>query len=50
MKKGLVVKPVNFIDMNSRAQVDLLDNESLAYGEEKLILLYQDRLTKFVQL
>ena len=33
-KKGLVVKPMVFSDMNSRAQVDLIDMQSQT-GREK---------------
>ena len=36
--------------MNSRAQVDLIDMQSQAEGENKWILAYQDHLTIFVQL
>ncbi|CAG5037651.1 unnamed protein product [Parnassius apollo] len=34
--------------MNSRCQVDLIDMQSSPVGEFKLILVYQDYLTKFV--
>ena len=49
-KKGLVIKPMIFSEMNSRAQVDLIDMQSQPDGELKWILVYQDHLTKFVQL
>ena len=49
-KKGVVVMPMVFRDMNSRGQVDLIDMQSQADGEFKWILVYQDHLTKFVQL
>ena len=49
-KKGLVVKSMIFSEMNSRAQVDLIDMQSQPDGELKWILVYQDHLTKFVQL
>ena len=39
-----------FSEMNSREQVDLIDMQSQADGENKWIFLYQDNLTKFVQL
>ena len=39
-----------FRDMNSRGQVDLIDMQSQADGEFKWILVYQDHLTKIVQL
>ena len=49
-KKGLVIKPMIFSEMNSRAQVDLIDMQSQPDGDLKWILVYQDHLTKFVQL
>ena len=49
-EKGLVVKPMVFSEMNSREQVDLINMQSQADGENKWIFLYQDNLTKFVQL
>ena len=49
-KKGVVVKPMVFRDMNSRGQVDLIDMQNQADGEFKWILVYQDHLTMFVQL
>ena len=49
-KKGLVIKPMIFSEMNSRAQVDLIDMQSQPDGELKWILVYQDHLTKFGQL
>ena len=39
-----------FSEMNSRAQVDLIDMQSQPDGDLKWILVYQDHLTKFVQL
>ena len=36
--------------MNSRAPVDLIDMQSQQDGDLKWILVYQDDLTKFVQL
>lgn len=50
MKKGLVVKPIIHSEMNSRCQVDLIDMQSNPDGQYKFILVYQDHLTKFVQL
>lgn len=50
VKKGLVVKPMVFSEMNSRCQVDLIDMQSHPDGEYKFILVYQDHLTKFVQI
>ncbi|XP_031344445.1 KRAB-A domain-containing protein 2-like [Photinus pyralis] len=49
-KKGLVVKPILSKDMNSRCQVDLIDMQSQEDEGYKFILVYQDHLTKFVQL
>ena len=49
-KKGLVIKPMIFSEMNSRAQVDLIDMQSQPDGDLKWILVYQDHLIKFVQL
>ena len=46
-KKGLVIKPVIFSEMNSRAQVDLIDLQSQPDGDLRWILVYQDLLTKF---
>ena len=47
-KKGLVIKPMIFSEMNSRAQVDLIDMQSQPDRDLKWILVYQDHLTKFV--
>lgn len=49
-KKGLVVRPILSKNMNSRCQVDLIDMQSQADDEYKFILVYQDHLTKFIQL
>ena len=49
-RKGLVIKPMIFSEMNSRAQVDLIDMQRQPDGDLKWILVYQDHLTKFVQL
>ncbi|XP_050529731.1 KRAB-A domain-containing protein 2-like [Daktulosphaira vitifoliae] len=48
--KGLVIKPMVFSEMNSRCQVDLIDMQSQGDGEFRFIMVYQDHLTKFVQL
>jgi len=48
--KGLVIKPMMFSEMNSRCQVDLIDMQSQGDGEFRFIMVYQDHLTKFVQL
>ena len=39
-----------FSEMNSQAQVDLIDMQSQADGEYRWIFVYQDHLTTFVQL
>ncbi|XP_055924454.1 KRAB-A domain-containing protein 2-like [Argiope bruennichi] len=49
-KKGIVVKPMISSELNSRCQVDLIDLQSNSDGEYKFIMVYQDHLTKFVQL
>nr|XP_022909346.1 KRAB-A domain-containing protein 2-like [Onthophagus taurus] len=49
-KKGFVVKPIKSNEFNSRCQVDLIDMQSQADGEFKFIMVYQDHLTKFLQL
>ncbi|GFU77811.1 KRAB-A domain-containing protein 2 [Trichonephila clavipes] len=49
-KKGIVVKPMISSELNSRCEVDLIDLQSNRDGEYKFILVYQDHLTKFVQL
>ena len=48
--KGLVIKPMIFSEMNSRAQVDLIDMQSQPDGDLKWILVKENHLTKFVQL
>ena len=49
-KKGLVIKPIIFSEINSRAAVDLIDTQSQLDGDLKWILVYQDHLIKLVQL
>lgn len=49
-KKNLVVKPMVFDELNSRCQVDLIDMQSSPDREYKFIFVYQDHLTKFIQL
>ena len=49
-KKGLLVKPILSSEMNTRCQVDLIDMQSQGDDQYKFILVYQDYLTKFVQL
>ena len=48
--KGVVVKPILSSEFNSRAQVDLIDMQSLPQGQYKWIMVYQCHLTKFVVL
>ena len=49
-KKGLVIKPMIFSEMDSRAQVDLTDMRKQPDGDFKWIIVYKDLLKKFVQL
>ena len=49
-KKGLVIRPMISNEMNSRCQIDLIDMQSQADKDYKFICVYQDHLTKFVQL
>ncbi|XP_058789958.1 KRAB-A domain-containing protein 2-like [Phymastichus coffea] len=49
-RKGVVVKPILSTEMNSRCQVDLIDMQSQPDRVFKFIMVYQDHLTKFVQL
>ena len=49
-KKGLVIKPMIFSEMNSRAQVDLIDMRRQPDGDFKWVIVYKDLLKKFVQL
>ncbi|GFU78453.1 KRAB-A domain-containing protein 2 [Trichonephila clavipes] len=49
-KKGIVVKPMISSKLNSRCQIDLIDLQSYRDDEYKFIMVYQDHLTKFVQL
>ncbi|XP_023236835.1 KRAB-A domain-containing protein 2-like [Centruroides sculpturatus] len=49
-QNGIVVKPMVSLELNSKCQVDLIDLKSHKYGEYKFIMVYQDHLTKFVQL
>ncbi|CAF1013044.1 unnamed protein product [Brachionus calyciflorus] len=45
---GLVVKPILSKNFNSRAQMDLVDMQTLPDGEFKWIMVYQDHFTKFI--
>ena len=49
-KKGLMIKLMIFSEIISIAQVDLIYMQSQQDGDLKWILVYQDHLTKFVQL
>lgn len=49
-KRGIVVKPMVFEEMNQRCQVDLIDMQSHPDGAYRFIFVYQDHLTKFVVL
>lgn len=49
-KRGVVVKPMVFNEVNARGQVDLIDMQSCHDGGYKFILNYQDHLSKFVTL
>ncbi|XP_041347189.1 KRAB-A domain-containing protein 2-like, partial [Gigantopelta aegis] len=48
--KGIVVKPILSKDFSSRAQVDLIDMQSMCQGQHKWTMVYQDHLTKFCSL
>ena len=45
--KGVVVRPILSKDFGSRAQVDLIDMQSITKAEHKWIMVYQDHLTKY---
>ena len=49
-KKGIVTKPIISNDFNSRAQVDLIDMQSQEYEGFRYIMVYQDHLTKYIDL
>ena len=49
-KKGLVVKPLLFKEVNARGQVDLIDMQTSSDNEYKFIFNYQDHLTKLISL
>ncbi|KAL4136213.1 hypothetical protein QTP88_007766 [Uroleucon formosanum] len=46
-KKGIVVKPMVFNNLNSRCQIDLIDFQSQPDRDFKFICVYQDHLTTF---
>ena len=45
--KGTVVRPVSVSNLNQRGQIDLVDMQSMKDGAFKLILHYQEHLSKF---
>ncbi|RDD40124.1 KRAB-A domain-containing protein 2 [Trichoplax sp. H2] len=47
---ALVTNPILSEDFNSRCQVDLIDFQSQPDREFRFIMVYQDHLTKFIQL
>ncbi len=47
-KKGVVVKPMVFKNVNARAQIDLIDMQSCRDREFKFILNYQEHLSKYL--
>ena len=47
---GVVVRPIITKEFASRAQVDLIDMQSVSQNSYKWIMVYQDHLTKFVVL
>ncbi|XP_023237752.1 KRAB-A domain-containing protein 2-like [Centruroides sculpturatus] len=49
-ERGIVVKPMVSLELNSRCQVDLIDLKSHRNGDYKFLMVHQDHLTKFVQL
>ncbi|XP_072393262.1 KRAB-A domain-containing protein 2-like isoform X2 [Diabrotica undecimpunctata] len=49
-KRGIVVQPMVCSELNSRCQVDLIDMQSSPDRGYKFIMVYQDCLTKFVQI
>ena len=44
------MRPIIFKETNSRCQVDLIDMQNEPDSDYKFILLYQDHVTKFIQL
>lgn len=47
---GVVAKPILSNNVFSRAQMDLIDFQSLPDVEYKWLLVYQDHFSKFIQL
>ena len=45
--KGVVVRPILSKEFGSRAQVDLIDMQSITKAQHKWIMVYQDHLTKY---
>lgn len=50
MTTGCVVKPILSSKFNERAQMDLIDMQSVQDGDFRWIMVYQDHLTKYVVL
>ena len=48
-RMSLIVKPTIFSQMNSQVQVDLIHMQSKAGGENKWILVYQNKFIKYLQ-
>lgn len=46
----VVTKSILSQNFNSRAQMDLIDFQSLPDGEYKCVMVYQDHFSKFVQI
>lgn len=44
---GIVVRPIVSRDLNERAQIDLIDYQSLPDGPYKFVLHYKEHLTKY---
>jgi hypothetical protein len=47
---GVVVKPILSHNFNRRAQMDLIDMQTLPDGEFKWLMVYRDHFTKFILL
>jgi hypothetical protein len=50
LKKGFIVKPILYNEVNSRYQVDLIDMQSNPDRDMKFLFVYHVYLTKFVLL
>jgi hypothetical protein len=47
---GITIKPIIETSFNKRAQIDLIDLQSIPDGEFKWLMVYQDHFTKFIRL